>query len=140
MFENIQEGIQLVREQDSRNTYEIHVDDNKMGEVKIADEVIAAIAGLAAMEVEGVASMAGNISKDLVSKLGKNTISKGVKIEVNTENVVVDLALQVKYGYSIPKVSRTVQEKVKSAIETMTGLTVSEVNVKISSVNVDSKE
>lgn len=126
----------MLKEQDSRNTYEIHVDDNKMGEVQIADEVIAAIAGLAATEVEGVSSMAGNITKDLVSKLGRTTLSKGVKIEVDAENVEVDLALQVEYGYSIPKVSRTVQERVKSAIETMTGLRVSEVNVRIASVNI----
>ncbi len=127
----------MIREQDSRNTYKIHVDENKTGEVQIADEVIASIAGLAATEVEGVASMAGNITKELVSKLGMKSLSKGVKIEVDTENVVVDLALQVEYGYNIPKVSRTVQEKVKAAIETMTGLTVSEVNVRIAAVSAE---
>lgn len=127
----------MIREQDSRNTYKIHVDENKTGEVQIADEVIASIAGLAATEVEGVASMAGNITKELVSKLGMKSLSKGVKIEVDTENVVVDLALQVEYGYNIPKVSRTVQEKVKAAIETMTGLTVSEVNIRIAAVSAE---
>lgn len=130
----------MVKEQDSRNSYEIHVDDNKIGEVQIADEVIATIAGLAATEVEGVASMAGNITKELVSKLGVKNLSKGVKIEVDTENVVVNLALQVEYGYSIQKVSAQVQERVKSAIETMTGLVVSEVNIKIASVNMAKDE
>lgn len=125
----------MSKEQEGRNTYEIHVDDNKIGDVQIADEVIAAIAGLAATEVKGVASMAGNITKDLIGKLGRHTLSKGVKIEVDSENVVVDLALQIEYGYGIPKVSKTVQEKVKAAIETMTGLTVSEVNVRIASIN-----
>ena len=129
----------MVREQESRNTYQIHVNENKVGEVQIADEVIATIAALAATEVEGVASMSGNITKELVNKLGKKNHSRGVKIEVDTENVEVDLALQVEYGYSIPSVSQLVQEKVKSAIETMTGLTVSMVNIRIVSVNIEKK-
>ncbi len=129
----------MVREQESRNTYQIHVNENKVGEVQIADEVIATIAALAATEVEGVASMSGNITKELVNKLGKKNLSRGVKIEVDTENVEVDLALQVEYGYSIPSVSQLVQEKVKSAIETMTGLTVSMVNIRIVSVNIEKK-
>ena len=129
----------MVREQESRNTYQIHVNENKVGEVQIADEVIATIAALAATEVEGVASMSGNITKELVNKLGKKNLSRGVKIEVDTENVEVDLALQVEYGYSIPSVSKLVQEKVKSAIETMTGLTVSMVNIRIVSVNIEKK-
>lgn len=129
----------MVREQESRNTYQIHVNENKVGEVQIADEVIATIAALAATEVEGVASMSGNITNELVKKLGKKNLSRGVKIEVDTENVEVDLALQVEYGYSIPSVSQLVQEKVKNAIETMTGLTVSMVNIRIVSVNVEKK-
>ena len=129
----------MVREQESRNTYQIHVNENKVGEVQIADGVIATIAALAATEVEGVASMSGNITKELVNKLGKKNLSRGVKIEVDTENVEVDLALQVEYGYSIPSVSQLVQEKVKSAIETMTGLTVSMVNIRIVSVNIEKK-
>ena len=129
----------MVREQESRNTYQIHVNENKVGEVQIADEVIATIAALAATEVEGVASMSGNITKELVNKLGKKNLSRGVKIEVDTENVEVDLALQVEYGYSIPSVSQLVQEKGKSAIETMTGLTVSMVNIRIVSVNIEKK-
>jgi len=126
----------LVREQDGRNTYDIHVDD-KLLNVKISDEVIATIAALAATEVEGVAAMSGNITKDLISKLGMKSLSKGVKIELDNEIVEVYLALQVDYGYSIPKVSEAVQDKVKTAIETMTGLSVSGVNIRIASVNVD---
>lgn len=126
----------MVKEQESRNTYDIQVDDDKVGEVQIADQVIVTIAALAATEVEGVASMAGNITNELISKLGMKNLSKGVKIEVNTEDVVVDLDLQVEYGYSIPKISETVQKRVKTAIETMTGLSVSEVNIKIASVSI----
>lgn len=105
------------------------------GEVKIADEVVAIIAGLAATEVSGVDSMAGNITNELVGKLGMKNLSKGVKVDVTEEHVSVDLSLNIKYGYNIPEVSEKVQEKVKSAIENMTGLTVLDVNIKIAGVN-----
>ena len=123
---------------DERNIYTIQ-DDSSMGEVKIADEVVAIIAALAATEVEGVASMAGNITNELVSKLGMKNLSKGVKVNVSEENVSVDLALNIRYGYEIPVVSKKVQEKVKSAIETMTGLEVSVVNIKIAGVDVEAQ-
>lgn len=126
----------MVKEQENRNTYQIHAESN-VGEVQIADEVVATIAGLAATEVEGVAAMSSNITNELVSKLGMKNLSKGVKIDVSSESVAVDLSLTMEYGYSIPNTSRQVQEKVKSAIENMTGLTVSEVNVRISGVNID---
>ncbi|MDD6208475.1 MAG: Asp23/Gls24 family envelope stress response protein [Clostridiales bacterium] len=111
------------------------VKDGKIGEVQIADEVVAIIAGLAATEVEGVAAMAGNITNELVSKLGMKNLSKGIKVEVTPESVVVDMSITMKYGYNIPKTSKTIQEKVKSAIENMTGLYVSEVNVKVAGVD-----
>lgn len=126
----------MVKEQDNRNTYQIHADSN-VGEVQIADEVVATIAGLAATEVEGVAAMSSNITNELVSKLGMKTLSKGVKIVVSSDSVAVDLTLTLEYGYSIPNTSRQVQEKVKAAIENMTGLVVSEVNVRISGVNIE---
>lgn len=107
------------------------------GEVQIADEVIAIISGLAAVEVEGVAKMSGNVSNELISMLGMNNLSKGVKVEVTQESVAIDLALEMKYGYSIPKVSEQVQERVKNAIESMTGLTVERVDVRIVGVAVD---
>lgn len=108
-----------------------------IGEVKIADDVIAIIAALAATEVTGVAKMCGNVTYELVSKLGMQRLSKGVKITVNEDSVSVDLALELDYGVSIPAVSEKVQDKVQSAIETMTGLTVSEVNVRIVGVAID---
>ena len=119
-----------------RNTYTIY-DDEGIGTVQIADEVVAIIAGLAATEVDGVASMAGNITNELVGKLGMKILSKGVKVDVTEEHVSVDLSLNIKYGYNIPEVSERVQERVKSAIENMTGLTVLDVNVKIAGVNMD---
>ncbi len=123
---------------DKGNNYTISEKVN-IGEVKVADEVVAIIAGLAATEVEGVESMAGNISNELVSKLGMKNLSKGVKVLVDAKSVVVDLALNIKYGCEIPAVSMKVQEKVKSAIETMTGLEVSAVNVRIVSLNTDAQ-
>ena len=118
---------------EERNAYTIKTDEN-LGEVKIADEVVAIIAGLAATEVDGVASMAGNITNELVGKLGMKNLSRGVKVEVLEGVVSVRLALNIRYGYNIPETSQKVQEKVKSAIENMTGLEVADVNVSISDV------
>ena len=111
-----------------RDTYTIY-DDQTIGKVQIADEVVAIIAGLAATEVEGVASMAGNITNELVGKLGMKNLSKGVKVDVLENVVCVNLNLNLEYGYSIPETCKKVQEKVKTAIENMTGLEVSDVNI-----------
>ena len=111
-----------------------------MGEVKIADEVVAIIAALAATEVEGVASMAGNITNELISKLGMKNLSKGVKVDVLEGVVTVSLALNLKYNYSIMEISSKVQEKVKNAIENMTGLEVADVNIKVAGVEMESQE
>ena len=113
----------------------VKIKEDNLGEVHVADEVVAIIAGLAATEVEGVASMAGNITNELVSKLGMKNLSKGVKVEVAEKTVSVEVALNISYGYSIPEVSENLQEKVKSAIETMTGLSVAIVNVRIATVD-----
>lgn len=121
-------------ELEGRNTHKVYEKD-KIGEVRIADEVVAIIAGLAATEVEGVDSMAGNITNELVGKLGMKNLSKGVKVDVTEEHVSVDLSLNLKYGYNIPDVSERVQDRVKSAIENMTGLTVMDVNIRIAGVN-----
>ena len=111
------------------------IKEDKLGEVKIADEVVAIIAGLASTEVEGVSSMAGNITNELVSKLGMKNLSKGIRVDVSNGIVRVDVALNIAYGYAIPDVSAKVQEKVKTAVENMTGLEVSCVNVRIASVD-----
>ena len=124
---------------DERNIYTIQ-DNSSMGEVKIADEVVAIIAALAATEVEGVASMAGNITNELISRLGMKNLSKGVKVDVLEDVVTVSLALNMKYNYSIMDVSAKVQEKVKSAVENMTGLEVADVNVKVAGVEMESQE
>lgn len=111
-----------------------------MGEIKIADEVVAIIAALAATEVEGVASMAGNITNELISKLGMKNLSKGVKVDVLEGVVTVSLALNLKYNYSIMDVTEKVQEKVKAAIENMTGLEVADINIRVAGVEMENQE
>jgi uncharacterized alkaline shock family protein YloU len=118
-----------------KNGYNVNK-NSTIGEVKIADDVIAVIAALAATDVKGVARMCGNVTNELVSKLGMQRLSKGVKITVDG-SVKVDLALELDYGVSIPAVSEKVQDKVKTAIENMTGLPVSEVNIRIAGVAID---
>ena len=136
-------------------TYEIRMEDRRImaedrrsfkiretetGHVQVTDEVIAIIAGLTATEVEGVASMAGNITKDIISKLGMKSLSKGVRIETQDKSVVVLMALKIAYGYSLPEVSAAVQSKVKTAIENMTGLDVAAVNIRIADVDMKTEQ
>ena len=110
-------------------------------EVKIAGDVIATIAGLAATEIEGIASMQGNLTNELVGKLGMKNLTKGVTIQFDEEGASVHVALAVimKYGYSIPKVCKAVQDRVKSAIENMAGLKVLDVNINIVGVETETQ-
>ncbi|EHL13797.1 hypothetical protein HMPREF9625_01862 [Oribacterium parvum ACB1] len=108
--------------------------NNSFGDVVIADEVLAIIAGIAATEVEGVHSMDGGWSGQFISKLGIKDLARGVKVQVREGEVKVDLSLNMEYGYAIPKVSDLVQDKVSASINNMTGLNVSEVNIRISGV------
>ncbi len=111
--------------------------ENKIGKVSIADDVVASIAGIAAIEVKGVSKLTGNISKELVAKLGKKNLSKGVKVDIIEGTVDVDLSLELEYGNSIKTVSENVQIKVKQAIESMTGLAVGSVNVVVSGIKLE---
>jgi uncharacterized alkaline shock family protein YloU len=111
------------------------IKSDESGKVQIADEVVAIIAGLAATEVDGVTSMVGNITNEIISRLGMKNLSKGVRVERQEESVAVMLALNIAYGYSIPDVTVNVQNKVKASIETMTGLHVSAVNIRIADVD-----
>lgn len=107
------------------------------GEVKIASDVVAIIAAIAATETEGVSSMAGNMTNELIGKFGMKNLSKGVKVTMEEGLVHVDIMLNVKYGYSIKNVSEQVQNRVSQQIETMTGLVVPEVNVRVAGVDLD---
>lgn len=111
--------------------------EGSFGEVKIADEVVAIIAGLAASEVKGVASMAGNVTRDLIEKLGVKSLSKGVKVQVEEGKVKVAMNINLNYGFNVPDTCTKIQDKVQTAIETMTGLEVAEVNIKIAGVVMD---
>lgn len=127
----------MSNETESRCTYTIKQEKPGIGMVQIADDVVASIAGIAALEVEGVKSTAGNISDEIADIFkGKNSI-KGVSVEVLDTNVSVSLSLILDYGYSIPKVTAQVQDKIKASIENMTGLSVIDVNIKITGVNID---
>ena len=121
----------MSKEQTSR---EYITKKKELGEVRIASDVVAAIA---ATEIDGVYSMAGNITNELIGKLGMKNLSKGVKILMEGGIVRVDMMVVVNYGYSIPEVSEQVQERVGQQIENMTGLSVSEVNVRIAGVKLE---
>lgn len=131
-FKMQQEGDTAVADKEEKKMVEKeNIEKNKGGEIRIADEVVAIIAGLAATEAEGVESMEGNVTNNLVSRLGMKNLSRGVKVDITGAQVSVDLSLNLKYGYPIPEVSGNVQERVKNAIENMTGLSVRDVNIKI---------
>lgn len=116
-----------------------YADDENIGKIQISEQVVSVIAGIAATETDGVDSLIGNITTEIVAKLGINSLSKGVKIKMLDDTVFVYLTLNIRYGCSVPEVCRNVQEKVSSAVETMTGLSVAEVNVIVSDVTVDKK-
>ena len=104
-----------------------------LGELSISDEVLVVIAALATTEVEGVAALAGNITNAVAARLGAGKLSKGVKIHINNRVITADVSINIKDGYAIPDVS------VKQAIETMTGLSVDKVNVRITGVSVENE-
>ncbi|KUK32542.1 MAG: Alkaline shock protein 23 [Thermoanaerobacterales bacterium 50_218] len=106
-----------------------------LGSIRIANEVVAIIAGLAATEVEGIAGMSGGIVGGIAERLGRKNLSRGVKVEVGEREAAVDLFVIVDFGVRIPDVAVRVQENVKQAIESMTGLNVVEVNVHVQGVS-----
>lgn len=122
MEDNIQEEIDLI-------------DEN--GEIRISEDVVAIIAGVAATEVSGVAGMSGGIAGGIAEMLGRKNLSKGVKVEVGEKEAAIDLYIIVEYGCRIPDVSWNIQEKVKSSVEAMTGLKVIEVNIHVQGVNIE---
>jgi uncharacterized alkaline shock family protein YloU len=110
---------------------------DEMGGVKIADEVVAIIAGIAATEISGVAGMSGGLAGGIAEMLGRKNLSKGVKVEVGEKEAAIDLYIIVEYGSRIPDVAWEIQERVKKSVETMTGLNVVEVNIHIQGVNIE---
>ena len=116
-----------------RNTYKIN-DNSDLGEVHIRDDVLAVISAMAALEVEGVVGMAGNITSEIVEKLGMKKLSKGVRVDVSENSVMIDLSIILRMNENIIKISKKVQDKVKSTVENMTGMEVENINVNISNV------
>lgn len=111
-------------------------EEENVGVVQIADDVVAMIASLAATEVEGVNTMAGSISNELMSKVGVKKLTKGVKVEVEDKTVKISIAVTMDYGYNIPSTCQKIQTKVKNAVENMTGLECTDVNIRIASIKV----
>ncbi len=115
-------------------------EEENVGVVQIADDVVAMIASLATTEVEGVSAMAGNITNELMSKVGMKSLTKGVKVDVLGNDVTIDLAVTMEYGYNIPATCQKVQAKVKNAVENMTGLNCTDVNIRIAGVNMKNEK
>lgn len=128
----------LMEQEFSKNTFVLQ-ENEEIGSVKIADDVVAMIAALAATEVEGVAAMSGNMTNEFLSRVGVKNAAKGTRVEVLQKKVKVDLAITIEYGFNIPATCQRVQTKVKNAVENMTGLEVTDVNIRIAGINV-SKE
>jgi len=105
-----------------------------LGSIRISDEVVKVIAGLAATEIKGVAGMSGGLVGGIAEMLGRKNLSKGIKVEVGEKEAAVDVFVIMEYGIKIPDVAAQIQETVKSAIERMTGLAVVEVNVNVQGV------
>ena len=127
----------MEKEELETKTEEIALQNNN---IKIADDVVAVIAGVAVSEVQGVFGMSGGFAGGISEVLsGKKNLAKGIKVEVTDKTTKIDVNIIVEYGTRIPDVAYEIQNKVKKAVETMTGLTVTEVNVHVQGVNTDNK-
>ena len=116
-------------------------DETETGIIQIADDVVSSIVGLACTEVDGVSKLTGGITRDIISKLGKNNLSNGIKVIYQEDNsVIVDVSVEVKFGFNIVDVSKAIQEKVKQSLLTMTALRCDTVNVRVSSIDFSEKE
>ena len=103
----------------------------EQGNVYISEEVLAGISAAAALEIEGVSGLTANLGSDIAELLGKKSLAKGVSVKTEDDKVVVTLSILMAYGHTIPEVGKAVQEAVKNAVESMTGLEVSAVNVNV---------
>lgn len=125
--------------EENKNEEIVEVEEvNEAEGIKISNEVIAVIAGVAASDVPGVASMAGGLAGGLTEALkGKKNLAKGIKVEATEETAKIDVNIIVEYGTRIPDVAFEIQNRVKTSVENMTGLKVSEVNVHVQGVNTE---
>ncbi len=123
---------------DARNTYILR--EEELGTVRIADDRIPLIAAYAATEVDGVASLGGNITTETVRKVSGRSLAQGVRTEVKDGEVRFDLALNVDYDRNIMDVTKEVQERVKTTVENMTGLKVEEIKIRVAAVDLQNRE
>jgi uncharacterized alkaline shock family protein YloU len=120
---------------------EINEEKSSLGKIEIAPEVMEVIAGIATTEVDGVAGMRGNFAAGVVEILGRKNHGKGVKvIDVNNDKIKIDIYVKVKYGFSLPTVAEQIQNNVRQAINTMTGVSVEEVNVHIEGIQFEQQK
>jgi len=121
-----------MKEQEIKQIYTtIDMGSDELGTVQISEEVVASIAALSVKEVEGVHSTVGSITNELAQKLGVKNISKGVKAVIEGENVMIDMNINMRFGYNIFSQCTLLQDKVKETVYNMTGLTVKEVNLRV---------
>lgn len=126
--------------EEEKNYGEVEITSEKAGKITFNSDVVATIAGLAAVDVEGVAGMSGGFTSGVVELLGRKNLTKGVKVEVGDIECAVDLQVIIEYGAKIPEVCQNIQTKVRDAIETMTGLKAIEVNIHVQGVRFDKAE
>jgi len=124
---------------DDNSLLEMSHEDNHLGKVEIAPEVIEVIAGIAASEVEGVAEMRGNFATGVVERFGKKNHGKGVKVDLSDDGIIIDVYCVMMFGVSIPKVANAVQDNIRQTLLNMTALSINEINIHIVGIQFDSK-
>ncbi|ADC48375.1 firmicute alkaline shock protein-like protein [Alkalihalophilus pseudofirmus OF4] len=119
---------------------ELEDQKSELGTVEISPEVIEVIAGIAASEVDGVATMRGNFAAGVAEKLGRKNHGKGVKVELDEEGITVDVSVVISYGVQVPKVAKLIQHNIKQALQTMTAIDLQAVNVHVVGVQFETTE
>ncbi|GEL77370.1 Asp23/Gls24 family envelope stress response protein [Tenuibacillus multivorans] len=114
-------------------------DDQTLGKVEIAPEVIEVIAGIAANEVSGVANMRGNLASNVTERFGKKKHGKGVKVDLSEEGIVIDVFTDLDYGVSIPTVAQKIQDSIRSTLKNMTALEILEINVHVVGIQIEDR-
>ena len=118
---------------------EAHIQNTDIGNIHISEEVIAVIAGIAATEGPEVYSLVGNITNEIVSKMGIKSLSKGIKVDMAEDTVTISVTVNLVYGYNIPKTCQAMQERIIQSVESMTGMSVAEVNVNVNDITTEDK-
>lgn len=118
---------------------EVHIQNTDIGNIHISEEVIAVIAGIAATEGPEVYSLVGNITNEIVSKMGIKSLSKGIKVDMAEDTVTISVTVNLVYGYNIPKTCKAIQERIIQSVESMTGMSVAEVNVNVNDITTEDK-